>query len=74
MVLGWLPISQESKTGSFTPTRALAVLRQYADLGIDEVLIATSTLFPDGPDADTFAQLKWEVIVPVAAENAPTGR
>ena len=69
-VLGWLPISGSARPGSFTPAQALAVLQQYADLGVDEVMIASSTLFPDGPDPATFALFERE-IVPAAREIAP---
>ena len=72
-VVGWLPISRESRSGCFTPGDALAVLRQYAALGIDHVLIATSTLFPNGVDLGTFALLR-EELVPAAIEIVSAGR
>jgi F420-dependent oxidoreductase-like protein len=72
-VTGWLPISQEPADGSFTPEQALDVLRAYAALGIDEVMIATSTLFPAGPDETTFRLFR-EQIVPAAKEIVPAGR
>jgi F420-dependent oxidoreductase-like protein len=69
-VLGWLPIGATARAGSFTPAQALAVLQRYADLGVDEVMIATSTLFPNGPDPETFALFERE-IVPAARELSP---
>ncbi len=72
-VLGWLPISDTTKEGSFTPDQALAVLEGYATLGVDHLLIATSTLFPNGPDAATF-RLLHDAIIPRAAELPVTGR
>lgn len=72
-VTGWLPVGSEPAEGSFTPAQALDVLRAYAELGIDEVMIATSTLFPNGPDETTFRLFRDE-IVPAAAAITPAGR
>ncbi len=72
-VLGWLPMTDTPKEGSFTPDQAIAVLERYAELGVDHLLIATSTLFSKGPDAATFRLLR-EEIVPRAAELPVTGR
>jgi F420-dependent oxidoreductase-like protein len=72
-VLGWLPVAAEERAGSVTPERALAALAEYAALGVDHVLIATSTLLPDGPDPATFA-LFAEEIIPRAAELPIAGR
>jgi len=69
-VLGWLPVGGAALPGALTPARALATLQAYADLGVGEVMIATSTLFPDGPDPATFALLAREVI-PAASEITP---
>ena len=78
-VLGWLPVAAEKRDGSLTPERALAVLDQYAALGVDHVLIATSTLLPDGPDPATFALFAEEIIpragaLPVAGRSLANDR
>jgi F420-dependent oxidoreductase-like protein len=72
-VLGWLPIRVESKPGCFTPVQALDVCRKYADLGFDHLMIATSTLFPDGPDPAIMDAFRNEII-PAAAELTTAGR
>ena len=72
-VLGWLPISDTPMEGSFTPVQALSVLENYAALGVDHILIATSTLFPNGPAPTTFRLLR-EDLIPRAAELQVAGR
>jgi F420-dependent oxidoreductase-like protein len=72
-VLGWLPVSSEHKDEHFTAERAIDVCRQYAELGIDHLMIATSTLFPNGPDANVFAIFR-DKIIPEVAELRSAGR
>lgn len=72
-VLGWLPVRATAGSGSFTAAAALEVMRQYAALGIDHLMIATSTLFPDGPDGETMAIFRDEII-PAANEIVVAGR
>ena len=38
------------------------MLEQYAALGVDHVMTATSTLFPNGPDPSTFALFAEEIV------------
>ena len=72
-VLGWLPVRANPGAGAFSADSALDVMRQYAEIGIDHLMIATSTLFPDGPDAETMTIFR-EEIIPAAAEIAVAGR
>jgi len=72
-VLGWLPVRTKPGAGQFTAAAALEVMRQYAAIGFDHLMIATSTLFPDGPDAETMAIFR-EEIIPAANEMAVAGR
>jgi F420-dependent oxidoreductase-like protein len=72
-VLGWLPVSIEQRSGSFRPEAAVEVCRQYAELGFDHLMIATSTLFPDGPDPEVMTAFRDEIIPSVAA-IVPAGR
>ena len=72
-VLGWLPISLSAKSGHFTPSQALEICRQYAEIGFDHLIIATSTLFPHGPDPEILAAFRDEII-PAAADLIPAGR
>jgi F420-dependent oxidoreductase-like protein len=72
-VLGWLPISLEPHPGSFTPGAAVEVCRQYAELGFDHLMIATSTLFPEGTDSAIMAAFRGEII-PAVAAIVPAGR
>lgn len=72
-VLGWLPISVNTQPGRLTTDRAVEVCRQYAELGFDHLMIATSTLFPQGPDREIMTSLR-EEIIPRVAELVPAGR
>jgi len=72
-VLGWLPVAADGRAGAVTPKEALAILGRYAALGIDHVMIATSTLLPDGADPATFP-LFCDEIVPRATALPVAGR
>ena len=72
-VLGWLPISINARPGHFTAAQAVEVCRQYAELGFDHLMIATSTLFPQGPDPEILALFRDE-IAPQVAALVPAGR
>ena len=71
-VLGWLPVRKAPGAGALSAA-ALEVMRRYAEVGIDHMLIATSTLFPDGLDRDTLAVFR-EEIIPAAALIATADR
>jgi hypothetical protein len=68
-----LPVRKAPGAGAFSAAAALEVMRRYAEVGIDRMLIATSTLFPDGPDRDTLAVFR-EEIIPAAALIATADR
>lgn len=72
-VLGWLPISSDDGPGTLSPGAALSVLERYAAIGVDQVMIASSTLLPQGPDRRTF-DLIAERVIPAASDIPVAGR
>lgn len=72
-VLGWLPVRATAEPGTVTPEQAVDVCRHYSDLGFDHLMIATSTLFPDGPDETVLTAFRDEII-PRVAELRAAGR
>jgi F420-dependent oxidoreductase-like protein len=72
-VQGWLPVSLAARSGSFTPDEAVEVCRRYAELGFDHLMIATSTLLPQGLDRKIIAAFR-EEIIPRVGEIVPRGR
>jgi alkanesulfonate monooxygenase SsuD/methylene tetrahydromethanopterin reductase-like flavin-dependent oxidoreductase (luciferase family) len=72
-VQGWLPISISPRSAGFTPNQAVDVCRKYAELGFDHLMIATSTLFPQGLDAKVMTAFRKD-IVPKVAAIVPTER
>lgn len=66
-VFGWLPIVADDQVGGVSPDAAIGVFERYAALGVDELMIATSTLMPDGPDPTLFSLFTDEIVRRVSA-------
>ena len=72
-VLGWLPIRESPGPDEFSVDQAVGVLSAYADLGIDHLIIATSTFLPAGYEPDLFELLR-EEFIPRARDIQSEGR